>query len=184
MTTKPKQATAGETQSIDPGAPNYDLWTKHQVGFAPYWNPKEGELFEGIILEVDQRDPTFIRYLCQATRPLECATGPSDEAERVRIEAGEHFTLSTYYSLNNLFVQFLVSGLRPIIMCRALKKRKTKKSGYSVWTWEVRSAPQFKEALTKFFASEQSQKLLAAATKQSERQNAEELEPEPANAPS
>ena len=150
-----KTATAG--QSFEE---RYHDWTKHQVGFAPYWNPSAGDWFEGIVMARDDRDPTFVRYLVKATMPMKCKTGPSDSAETVDVAEGEYFTLSSYYQTELFFDKVLLSGVQPIIACQAVSKRKTKESGRSVWTWKVNSHPKYDEQLKQFFASDQAKQLL------------------------
>lgn len=74
-------------------------WAEDAVGFPPYWNPGLGKHFTGVVMNRDDRDPEFIRYTIQATQPLECATGPADDAEIVMVNVGENFSCSAYAAL-------------------------------------------------------------------------------------
>lgn len=92
-----------------------DGWEQEQIGFPPYWNPRmtmvdptkpragmvpgTGNSFLGTVVNRDERDPNFTRYVVQASRAIRCQNGPSDDAEEVIVQKGEFFTLSTYASL-------------------------------------------------------------------------------------
>jgi len=129
--------------------PDFDKWEEETVGFAPYWNPEEGKWFYARIVERDDRDPEFVRYLFQAGMPTPCARGAEDSEtfEPVMINTGEYFTISVYFSLQGLFDLYLETGHRPYIKVISVKKVPTKKTGRNVWLWKVLSDPKDKRIM-------------------------------------
>jgi len=125
--------------------PDFATWEELQVGFAPYWNPSPGAWFYGQIVEKDERDSDFVRYLVRAGTATACKRGPNDAAEEVTVKPGEYFSVSVYYSLRDTFDIFLESGFRPFIRVLAVKEVKTKTVGQTCWTWKVNIAPQDKK---------------------------------------
>jgi hypothetical protein len=97
------------------------------VGFAPYFSPTEGAQFKGRLLDVDDRDPEFIRYTFMAETEMECFTGPSDDAETVIVRPGEPFNVSGYAQIP--FEQY--GGMSMIVSFK--DKVPTKTAGRKVW---------------------------------------------------
>lgn len=76
-------------------------WEAEQIGFPPYWNPKEigNKLLARPVL-LDTRDESFHRYVMVATQvPIRCQRGPADGAQEVIVKPGEMFTMSPYAAL-------------------------------------------------------------------------------------
>jgi hypothetical protein len=97
------------------------------VGFAPYFSPSEGGKFKGRLIDVDDRDPDFIRYMFVAETEMECFSGPSDDAETVIVHPGEPFNVSGYAQVP--FEQY--GGMSMIVTFK--KKIPTKTAGRKVW---------------------------------------------------
>jgi len=135
-----KKSVAVSKAPVDAlGVPDFspENWSEEQVGFSPYWNPEEGKSFIGRLVEKDERDPNFVRYLIQAGEDLECARGPSEEAETVIVKKGEFFTISVYFSLQGVFDLYLESGIRAWMKVTATGISKTKTPGRTVWQWKL-----------------------------------------------
>jgi|SRR5215472_14779384 len=67
--------------------------------FPPYWQPGLGKGFVGRVVDLDARDPEFLRYVIEAAKPTICGIGPVSNGEVVTVGIGERFTLSVYKSL-------------------------------------------------------------------------------------
>lgn len=141
----PKNKT--EEQTANGQVPNFDNWQEEQVGFAPYWNPEEEKWFYAQIIEKDERDPNFVRYLMRAGMDTPCKRGSDANQEDVLVKAGEYFTISVYYSLQGAFDFYLETGIRPFMKVIALKEVKTKTSGQTCWTWKLLVSPESKKQL-------------------------------------
>ena len=95
-------------------------WVEQQLGFAPYFNPTPGAKFVATPIEIDDKDPDFVRYVFIAEHAMECQQGPKEDAEPVLVEAGGQFTMAAYASLSMVFEDYL--GLK----CRVTVKDKIK----------------------------------------------------------
>jgi hypothetical protein len=128
------------------GIPDFatQTWTEEQVGFAPYWSPVEGASFIGRIVQKDDAAQDFVRYLVQAGQDIECQRGPADNAEKVLVKRGEHFTVSVYSALQGIFDFYVVSGLAPWMKVTAKNQVKTSTPGRAVWQWSVAVSPDDK----------------------------------------
>lgn len=71
------------------------------IGFAPYWTPELGKYFHAMVVDIDEADPNFVRYVLHnmSETPIQCQRGPAADAELVMVEQGEEFTCSAYASL-------------------------------------------------------------------------------------
>lgn len=149
---KTTQTASTANPSVDPnaGLPDFSTWSEEATGFAPYWNPEENAWFFARIIDKDERDPSFVRFLMQAGHDIPCKRGPAEEAEDVMVNKGEFFTISVYYSLQDLFDFYLelarTGALTPtqqFMRIMAIDKSKTK-AGQKVWNWKVLVDPQTK----------------------------------------
>jgi hypothetical protein len=155
--------------TIEKGMPDFDKWSEEQVGFAPYWKPAEGKWFFGMPIAIDMRDPKFVRYQFIAGADTPCQRGPSDEederSEAVTVKKGETFSLSVYYSLRDVFDQYLQFGsdTEKPILCRvdAVRTVPTKNQP-KCWQFKVRVSPEQKKELTAWRAK--NVKVLAAGS--------------------
>ena len=135
--------------------PDFDSWSDEQIGFAPYWTPKEGEAFYGLIQARDERDPEFVRFLVMnlSSVPLVCHRGPSDDAELVEIGKGEVFTVSVYYQLEEPFNFYLQAqeemGIEVPMRVTALSKTKTRDKN-DVWRFRLQIEPNAKKQLNAY----------------------------------
>ena len=127
--------------------PNFENWEEEQVGFAPYWGPAEMKWFYGQVVDKDERDPEFVRYLIRAGVDTQCQRGPVEDAEEVLVKAGEYFTISVYYSLQGAFDFYLETGIKPWMKVTAIKTTETSKSGRTVWHWKLVVSPEDKKRL-------------------------------------
>lgn len=147
-----KTATKNPAPKTDAkmGAPqNFDTWEEVQVGFAPYWNPSEGAAFVGYVVARDDRAEDFKRYLIQAYIPTDCKRGPKEEAEDVKVQVGEYYSVSVYHALSEPFdfmlENFTAKGDPIPIRMTALKKVKTSTIGQTCWTWKMTMPPEYKK---------------------------------------
>lgn len=132
-------------------------WADEQIGFPPYWNPmgslKTREeaigrklLFKPVAL--DERDPEFPRYICQASRvPIMCQSGPADDAKPVLVKVGENFTLSPYAALPldryfDIEVYIEITGTRKLVGNEASNNRPR-----DLWEWKLKVSPQDQKML-------------------------------------
>jgi hypothetical protein len=108
---------------------------EEQVGFPPYWTPQAGRALKIRVVSFDQRDPTFPRWIVQATHNVACQSGPSDEAEPRMVKTGEFFSMSLYAGLP---LQRYV-GEEVIVKC---KEERDLKGGHSFWVWSILCTPE------------------------------------------
>lgn len=111
---------------------------EEQIGFPPYWSPASGRKLRIRVTAFDQRDPTFPRWVVQATHNVACQSGPSDEAEPRLVKKGEFFSMSLYAALP---LQKYV-GEEVIVEC---KEERDIGSGKSLWVWSLRCTPEVHE---------------------------------------
>ncbi len=136
------------------GLPDFDKWTDEQIGFAPYWQPGIGKWFFGMPVAIDMRDPKFIRYQFIAGADTPCKRGPSDEenerSESVVVKKGETFSLSVYYSLRDIFDQYLQYGAetgKPVLVRVDALKTVPTKNQPKCWQFRARLDPVQSKAL-------------------------------------
>jgi hypothetical protein len=115
---------------------------EEQIGFPPYWNPSEGKKFYARVVDVDDADPDFQRFVLQAGHDIECQRGPSADAETVVVHKGEFFTCSVYASLPlhrylDIPVLVTVKGKRKLDGARTL------------WEFSLAVSEQAKKVLAK-----------------------------------
>lgn len=151
--TEPKDDVRNPT--LDKGMPNFDEWSEEQIGFAPYWKPEVGKWFYGAPVAIDMRDPKFVRFQFIAYADTPCQRGPSDEenenSEQVIVPKGGTFSLSVYYSLRDVFEEYLRYGAesgKPVpVRVDALRTVPTKNQP-KCWQFQARVAKDVKAALT------------------------------------
>lgn len=165
--------------STDLAIPTFDTknWTEEQVGFAPYWKPKKGEKIICRLVQKDEPEDSFVRYLMQAGQDINCFRGGNQNAdddengensddektsaEPVLVKKGEYFTVSVFYSLQGLFEFYLTSGLKPWMELQATDKVKTSKPGRKAWQWKLRVDPKDKKKADSLRAAIEAKKLAA-----------------------
>lgn len=109
-------------------------------GFPPYWTPGEEKMFVGAFVDVDTRDPEFIRYTVIAAHKVVCHRGDVDNQEEVIVQAGEPFSLSSYHTLP--LDEYLGLGN---VAVKCIDKQKLR-NGHTLWRWKVNTTPaQMKE---------------------------------------
>lgn len=136
------------------GLPDFDKWTDEQIGFAPYWKPEEGKWFFGMPIAIDNRDPKFIRYQFVAGADTPCRRGPSDEendrSEAVIVKTGETFSVSVYYSLRDVFDQYLQYGAetgKPVLVRVDALRTVPTKNQPECWQFRARLSPEQSKTL-------------------------------------
>lgn len=132
-------------------------WADEQIGFPPYWNPlgnfktKEEAIGRKLLFKpvaLDERDPDFPRYICQATRvAIMCQSGPSADAKPVLVKPGENFTLSPYAALPldryfDIEVYIEVTGTRKLAGNEESNNRPR-----DLWEWKLQVSPQDQKML-------------------------------------
>lgn len=134
-------------------------WTELQIGFAPYWAPAEGKKFFGEIINRDDRDPDFTRYLIRSHRPEDCRRGPKLTGEEVKIRKGDNFSIGVFAALRDEFDYHLFftekTGKHVPVVVEAVKKipmqKKTDEGeDMTVWTWRALCSPEMKKELDKY----------------------------------
>lgn len=82
---------------------------EEKLGIRPYWQPlaeknKDGNLgaFFARVVDFDDKDPEFHRWVFQANHATLCYSGPTDDQEEVIVKKGECFNVSGYAQLENL----------------------------------------------------------------------------------
>ncbi len=115
-----------------------------QTGFSPYWAPDEGKRFFGRIVDRDESDPEFIRYIVEASCLHVCERGDKANHETVPVHKGEFFTVSEYKGLG------LGKYLGFEVLVRAKNKRPIKVDGKTkeLWEWSLKVDGQSKALLT------------------------------------
>ena len=147
--------TAPNTNKNANAEPDFDSWSEEQIGFAPYWAPKEGEAFYGILQARDERDPKFVRFLVMnlSSVPLKCHRGPVDNAEEVEVGKGAAFSVSVYYQLEEPFDFYLQAqeemGIEVPMRVTALNKVDTR-DGNEVWRFRLQIEPNAKKLLNEY----------------------------------
>lgn len=109
--------------------------------FPPYWTPAEGKAFIASVIDVDARDPEFVRYTFVATHPVVCHRGDTENQEETTVAAGERFSVSNYFSLP--LDEYM--GLGPVAILVTGKDKL--KNGNTMWLWKVRLSPAQKAQL-------------------------------------
>ena len=109
--------------------------------FPPYWTPAEGKAFIGNVVDVDARNPEFVRYTFLAAHDVVCHRGEVDDQEEIKVGPGERFSVSAYFSLP--LDEYMGLGNVAILVTGKTKL----KNGNTMWLWEVRLSPVQKAQL-------------------------------------
>ncbi len=149
MAKQDTKGAADKTSTKAAESVDYDKWTDEQIGFAPYFKPIEEAWFAGMAVAIDVRDPKFIRYQFVAAEDTECQRGPADEnnprAEKLIVKKGERFSVSCYYTLRDIFDEYLNygadTGVGMIVRVDCLQKVPTKNQP-AVWQFRARLSPE------------------------------------------
>jgi hypothetical protein len=118
-------------------------WVEEQTGFPPYWTPSSSPGFVGTVIGMDPaaNEKDFDRWIIAAVgRPVVCQKGPSDDADLIKVEPGEMFTMSDYASLN------LTPYIGHTILLVPRKKRPIA-GGHSLWDWTLKVSKETKSAV-------------------------------------
>ncbi len=130
-------------------------WEEEQLGFPPYIKAEVGKGFYGRIITADTRDPDFVRFIVQylgmpsdfdnlgkckldTTKPLMAKRGPKEDAEEVKVQVGEFFTVSNYVGLplENYF------GIEAMVDCT--KTRPTNQPN-DMYVFRIQLSPENKK---------------------------------------
>jgi len=117
-------------------------FVEEQIGFPPYWTPEEGKSFYARVIEFDDRDPEFPRYIMQAGRETPCEQGGGEKMRPITVKKGEFFTVSEYSGLP------LGRYIGIPVFVTALNKRKLE-GNRTTWDWTLRIPEQAKAILQK-----------------------------------
>jgi hypothetical protein len=110
--------------------------------FPPYWSPDMGKAFVAAVVDVDARNPEFVRYTFLAAHDIVCHRGEVDAQEEVTVGPGERFSVSAYFSLP--LDEYMNLGNIGIMVTDKIKL----KSGNTMWTWKVKCNPTQKAQLS------------------------------------
>ena len=84
------------------GADLGDFTEKENLGFPAYWKMDVGKQFVARVIQLDDSDPDFQRWIFQTTRhPVTAARGPADNAKEVIVPIGDFFSTSAYAQFGN-----------------------------------------------------------------------------------
>jgi hypothetical protein len=106
-----------QMENLD-AAPEFADYEDENLSLPPYWVTDIGKTFAARVIDLDDRDPKFPRYVLEAMAPVDCQSGPRDEAEDVHVQIGEFFTCSTYAGLP--LERYI--GCRVIVKCDGTRK--------------------------------------------------------------
>jgi hypothetical protein len=176
------EETISDVAAVDPMMPENPVMPegmfsdheREQTSFAPYWKPSVGKWFYGILVEVDTKNPKFIRYQFKALLDTPCQRGPGDESdeahEKVMVKAGEIFSVSHYTGLQDILTDYMNVNF-PVAL-RVLAERKTKtKDDNDFWHFVATVDKKTKALLTEYRNTKKKAKL--GSGKQSERPSLE-----------
>lgn len=99
-------------------APEFSGWEDENLSLPPYWVTDIGKQFAARVIDLDNQDPEFPRYVLEALAPVDCQSGKRDEAEDVHVKVGEFFTCSTYAGLP--LARYI--GCRVVVTCTGTRK--------------------------------------------------------------
>jgi len=120
-------------------------WTEEQVGFAPYFSAAEGAKFYAVPVELDNRQPKFVRVLFMAEHDTACFTGPTDDQTPTVVKKGEFFTLSLYAGLEEKFVEYLSCPFPVpcLVECKEKVRIADGEDGPRFfWKWSIKVSPE------------------------------------------
>ena len=126
--------------------------------FPPYWTPDMNRAFVASVVDVDARNPEFVRYTFIAAHEVVCHRGEVDNQEEVKVMAGERFSVSAYFSLP--LDEYMGLGNIGIMVTDKIKL----KSGNTMWTWKVKCSPTQKAQLAGLRAEKHRAALAAKGT--------------------
>lgn len=93
-----KRVEGDDTHGVDLG----DFSEKENLGFPAYWKIGVGKKVAARVMQLDDSDPDFQRWIFQATRhPVTCGRGPAKEAKEIIVEIGDFFSTSAYAQFGN-----------------------------------------------------------------------------------
>jgi hypothetical protein len=101
-------------------APEFANYEEENLSLPPYWVTAIGKQFAARVIDLDNADPDFPRYVLEALAPVDCQNGPRDEAEDVHVKTGEFFTCSLYAGLP--LGRYI--GCRVLVECVGTRKTK------------------------------------------------------------
>ena len=99
-------------------APEFADYVEENLSLPPYWVTDIDKQFAARVIDLDNGDPEFPRYVLEALAPVECQSGKRDEAEDIHVKTGEFFTCSTYAGLP----LFRYIGCRVVVTCTGTRK--------------------------------------------------------------
>ena len=99
-------------------APEFQGWEEENLSLPPYWVTDIGKQFAARVIDLDNGDPEFPRYVLEALAPVDCQSGKREEAEDVHVKIGEFFTCSTYAGLP--LARYI--GCRVVVKCTGTRK--------------------------------------------------------------
>jgi hypothetical protein len=127
-----------EVDSLGPQPPAG--WEEEVIGFPPYWEAAPGKAFQGIVLGEDLRDPDFPRFLIRATAELDCASGPKEAQEHIRVMKGGLFNVGQYASLAPTLRDY--AGLEVYVVATGKRDLDNVKT---LWTFRMLTSPENKK---------------------------------------
>ena len=107
------------------------------TAFPPYWKPMLGFGFIARVVELDARDPEFLRYVLQSAQDeLSCRQGRADADSFVTVLKGEYFSTSVYRGLP--LHEYM--GLEDPIMVVCVGTREVKGRPNDMWIFKIRTS--------------------------------------------
>ncbi len=101
-TNKPTQTNEPDIDDDTKGADLGDFTEQENLGFPAYWKIRVGAKVAARVMQLDDSDPEFQRWVFQATRHnVTCQRGPAKDAKMVTVEKGDFFSTSAYAQFGN-----------------------------------------------------------------------------------
>jgi hypothetical protein len=139
----PKEAAKG-------GRPDTSGWEPEPLNFVPYLEIEEDTTVYCRPLFLDNRDPDFPRFVCQAGEDLTAYQGSKRQGttKAVTVVTGEHFGISAYASLP------LHNYFNLPVLIKVGKKVPVTGTNNERWTFDILTSPEVRAALVSRRAKE------------------------------
>lgn len=125
-------------RKVESAVDENDDFVKENLGFLPYWDPGEGESFQGIINSLDITDEKFPRWNATLTKgSIRGCKGAkeTDAYEEIEIMVGDQFSFSEWEGINRRKMVVYI-GIE-IKLTRGKETKIPKKPGQTFINWSL-----------------------------------------------